>query len=136
MFRAFQILVSLAFLGHSLTAPFRVLCHAPGPDGHERVEFVGATCCGNHDDQPACATTPGKPSCAADPACCGSCTDLPLDPLSVVLPSQDAGASLSRIALPVQGIRPPAVEVVVRDRQPPDHPRDPPLFLTHCNFRI
>ena len=135
MLKTLRLLFALAFIVHGLTAQSRVLCYAPGPDGHTRVEFAFMDCCKGHAAHDTAAPSSDS-SCAVDPDCCGDCHDEKLIEPGAVRPSSNP------VVLPVVCLVPSSFciqDVVAPFSAGPsasDHPGDPPLFLTHCNFRI
>ncbi|GEM_PF-5948863 len=122
-------LLLFVFAGYSLTAPLFVVCHESGPGGHDRLEFVFATCCAD----PCCQE--GEPSCP-DLGGCESCIDTPLEQQNV-LPSVHPIPAYVPLSIPLFGgdlSRP--MPAALAGCRAPDRTGEPPLFLSHCSFRI
>lgn len=120
----FSVLAALALAAHGILSPFRILCRAPGPDGHERIEFAFAGCCAGHE------------ACAEDASCCGPCVDQPVQQDQAVRALPHPAIADCTPAIASIGFLPPVADPPPGDRALPDHPGDPPLFLTLRNFRI
>ncbi len=131
MRNACRLLIAVVFAVQTLTAPFWILCHSTGPDAHDRVELVFASCCS------CCEEKARAPSCALDAQDCDACHDEKLEQPGVLRPVQNLPLALACAALPA-----PVTEAIAFRMDPQGivllqhHPGDPPLFLTHCNFRI
>lgn len=135
MRRPFALLVALVFTVQALTGSLWVICQAPGPDGHERMEFALAGCCLSHDAHHTEKEGADSAPCMKDPNCCGPCVDVQVQQPPSTAPSHHDLVLPCAVPSPL-----PVLDLAfiapLESVSPPDHPGDPPLFLTHCNFRI
>ena len=118
-----RLLAVLLFLAHGLLAPFWIMCHAPGPGGHDRLEFAWDDCCSG--DSPASRT-------------CKNCHDEKVDAPETLKPHEagvPAPAALT-LVLPRSPVILPLGNAVPRRGLLPDHPGDPPRFLILRTLRI
>lgn len=128
-------LLAFAFTIHLLMAPFWVRCHSFGPNGHDRLELVFATCCADCHDREA-AGEPRDCTCSIDPNSCKTCRDEKVQQPNFKLPSQDVHVLTLPAILPQEVFLAASPILSEGFATPPDHTGDPPLFLAHCNFRI
>ena len=139
MLKAFKLLLAVAFTGQTLLAPFWVMCHAPGPDGHDRLELAWATCCQDDGGHPgsSCNDALGGVPCASKPGGCNTCQDEKVNPSPIKVPSD----AQPRVLAPVPSHLPTLAFLTdasptARPVAPPDPAGDPPLFLAHCSFLV
>ena len=88
------ILCLAALAAQALTSPFLILCRAPGPGGHERIEFAFASCC---EDGCAGSRMPEGLS----PSGCVHCTDERLAPPAFTQADEGAPVALPCLPSPV-----------------------------------
>ena len=138
MRNAMSLFFASVFAVQSLTAPFWIRCHSTGPNPHDRVELVFDSCCSCCKERATQPVVNGRvPSPASDANDCDACQDEKLDQSAVVHPVQVACPDLLCAVLPTAPILPIAFRLPPQEQAFfPGHSSDPPLFLTHCNFRI
>ena len=139
MHKVFKCLLALVFTTYSLLSPFWILCHKPGPHGHDRLELAWAPCCQDDSDhaEPSCNSAHGKFPCASQPEGCDQCHDERIHASPVRVPS-DAQPLFLAPPVPVLSafLSPPHVFPLDGPASSPDPSGDPPLFLAHCSFLI
>ncbi len=130
--RAFAPVIVALLLIEQIAASFHILCDAPGPRGHLRIETVFGACCHKHDADAACGSHTAPASgmtrpCSEGCGECGDCIDTPLRFLLAAGASRAAPAADAPIT-PSNAIPEPASLLPVSARTGHD-PTGPPTYL-------